>query len=133
MTLNNPYQVYQNNSVNTASGGELTLMLYNGCIKFIKQAMKEMNETNYEAKNTNIQKAQNIIQELMLTLDKEVEISKQMLPLYDYIQFQLKEGNVKNEVDKLEEALRLVTEFRDTWKEVILKTRKAQPAKGVHA
>src|SRR5690625_6981645 len=68
------YQAYQNNAVNTASGEELTLMLYNGCIKFIKQAMKAMEEQNFEAKNTNIQKAQNIIQELMLTLDSNVAI-----------------------------------------------------------
>lgn len=130
MAMNKSYQVYKNNAVNTASGGELTLMLYNGCMKFIKQAMKDMDEKNYEAKNTNIQKAQNIIQELMLTLDTEVEISKQMLPLYEYIQYQLKEGNIKNEVALLEEALQFVTEFRDTWKEVILKTRQKQFTQG---
>ncbi|WP_099159882.1 flagellar export chaperone FliS [Virgibacillus ndiopensis] len=126
----NKYQTYQENAVNTASGGELTLMLYNGCIKFIKQAMKDMNEKRFEAKNTNIQKAQNIIQELMVTLDPSYEISSQLLPLYDYMQFQLKEGNVKNEVAPLEEVLGLVTEFRDTWKEVILKTRQKQYAQG---
>ncbi|WP_373893378.1 flagellar export chaperone FliS [Virgibacillus natechei] len=132
MAMNKPYQIYKNNAVNTASGGELTLMLYNGCMKFIKQAIKDMNENNFEAKNTNIQKAQNIIQELMLTLDKHAEISKQMLPLYDYIQYQLKEGNIKNEVALLEEALQFVTEFRDTWKEVILKTRQNQFKQGAH-
>lgn len=132
MAVNKSYQVYKNNAVNTAPGGELTLMLYNGCIKFIKQAIKDMNEKNYEAKNTNVQKAQNIIQELMLSLDKNVEISKQMLPLYDYIQYQLKEGNIKNEVALLEEALQFVTEFRDTWKEVILKTRQNQFKQGAH-
>lgn len=130
MTTNKSYQVYKNNAVNTASGGELTLMLYNGCIKFIKQAIKNLNENNYEAKNTNIQKAQNIIQELMLTLDTNVEISKQMLQLYDYINYQLKEGNIKNEVALLEEALQFVMEFRDTWKEVILKTRQNQFKQG---
>ncbi|UJL45339.1 flagellar export chaperone FliS [Virgibacillus sp. NKC19-16] len=132
MATNKSYQVYKDNAVNTASGGELTLMLYNGCIKFIKQAIKNLNETNYEAKNTNIQKAQNIIQELMLTLDTNVEISKQMLPLYDYINYQLKEGNIKNEVALLEEALQFVMEFRDTWKEVILKTRQNQFKQGAH-
>lgn len=124
------YQAYQNNAVNTASGGELTLMLYNGCIKFIKQAIKEMNAQNYEAKNKNIQKAQNIIQELMVTLDPKVEITAQILPLYEYMHYQLKEGNVKNEVTLLEEALQLVTEFRDTWKAVILKTRQIEYAQG---
>jgi flagellar protein FliS len=130
MAVNKQYQAYQNNAVNTASGGELTLMLYNGCIKFIKQAIKDMNAQNYEAKNTNIQKAQNIIQELMLTLDRKVKITEQMLPLYEYIHFQLKEGNVKNEAALLEEALQFIIEFRDTWKEVILKTRQTQYTQG---
>jgi flagellar protein FliS len=130
MSINKPYQAYQNNAVNTASGGDLTLMLYNGCIKFIKQAMKDMDNGKIEAKNTNIQKAQNIIQELMVTLDPKVEISQQFMPLYDYILHQLKEGNIKNDTAFLEEALRYVTEFRDTWKQVIKQTRQSQYAQG---
>lgn len=130
MTLNKPYQTYQNNAVNTASGGELTLMLYNGCIKFIKQAIKNINENNYEQKNVNIQKTQNIIMELMVTLDQEVEISKQILPLYEYMHYQLTQANLKNEVGLLEEVLDFVVEFRDTWKEVILKNRQKQFAQG---
>lgn len=130
MGANKAYQTYQNNAVTTASGGELTLMLYNGCIKFIKQGIKDMQENNMEAKNTNIQKAQNIVQELMLTLDQKVEISKQMLPLYEFTLFQLREGNIKNDAEKLNEALGLITEFRDVWKQVILKSRQQQFAKG---
>lgn len=130
MSVRKPYQIYQNNSVNTASGGELTLMLYNGCIKFIKQAIKDLNENNYEAKNTNIQKAQNIIQELMVTLDTKIEISNQLLPLYEYMQFRLREGNIKNDMASLEEVLGYATEFRDTWKQVILKTRQTQYSQG---
>lgn len=113
------FQTYQNNSVTTASGPQLTMMLYNGCIKFINQAIKAVNDKDYETKNTNIQKAQDIIQELMLTLDQEVEISKQLLPLYEFIYFQLQQGNIKNDVSYLEEAQTFVMEFRDTWKEVM--------------
>ncbi|MFC4023849.1 flagellar export chaperone FliS [Oceanobacillus longus] len=130
MAVNKAYQTYQNNAVNTASGGELTLMLYNGCMKFIKQAIKDMNDKNYEAKNKNIQKAQNIIQELMITLDPKVEISKQILPLYEYMQYQLKEANIKNDASKLEEVLEFVKDFRDTWKQVIIKNRQQQFAQG---
>src|SRR5699024_1702223 len=79
------YQTYQQNSVNTASGGELTLMLYNGARKFLKQAMKDMENNDYEAKNINIQKGQNIIQELLITLDPNVELSKQMAPIYEFM------------------------------------------------
>ncbi|WP_042142661.1 flagellar export chaperone FliS [Paucisalibacillus sp. EB02] len=132
MALNKPYQAYQNNAVNTASGGELTLMLYNGCNKFIKQAIRDIEENNIEAKNTNIQKAQAIIQELMITLDQEVEISKQILPLYDFMYRRLMEANLKNDIEILTEVQGFVVDFRDTWKQVILKTRQKQYAQGEH-
>ncbi len=130
MAVNKQYQAYQNNAVNTASGGQLTLMLYNGCIKFINQAMKDISEKNYEGKNTNIQKAQDIIQELMITLDPKVDISQQMLPLYEFTYHQLQAANIKNDVKHLEEALEFVTTFRDTWKEVIKKASSQQYAQG---
>lgn len=129
MTGNKAYEAYQNNAVNTASGGELTLMLYNGCMKFIKQAKKDMEEKNYEAKNKNIQKAQAIIQELMITLDPQYEISKQMMPLYEFMHHTLTQANIKNDQEKLDQVLEFVTEIRDTWKQVILETRKKQYAK----
>ncbi|MDM5228410.1 flagellar export chaperone FliS [Cytobacillus sp. NJ13] len=130
MAVSNPYQSYQQNSVNTASPGELTLMLYNGCLKFIHQAKKAIMDKNIEAKNTNIQKAQNIIQELMVTLNMDVEVSQNMMSLYDYMNRRLMEANVKNETAILDEVEGLVTEFRDTWKEVIQVNRQKQFSQG---
>lgn len=127
------YQAYKNNSVNTASPGELTLMLYNGCLKFIKYARKGIEAEDYQLKNTNIQKAQKIIQELMVTLDPKAEITKQLLPLYDYINSRLMDANIKNDLEILAEAYGLVEEFRDTWKEVIKKTRIQQYNQGAQA
>ncbi|TXL65003.1 flagellar export chaperone FliS [Cerasibacillus terrae] len=127
MIPNKAYQAYQNNAVQTASGGELTLMLYNGCVKFIKRAMKDMEENNYENKNTNIQKAQRIIQELMVTLDPNVELSKQIMPLYDYMYRRLTEANTSNEIAYLEEVHEFVVEFRDTWKQVLQKAKHHEP------
>lgn len=124
------FQTYQDNAVNTASGPQLTMMLYNGCIKFIKQSMIDMNEQNYENKNINIQKAQNIVQELMLTLNQELEISKQMLPIYEFVIFQLREANIKNEISYLETALEFVIEFRDTWKDVMKQESKGKYVQG---
>lgn len=112
-------QTYQNNAVTTASGPQLTMMLYNGCIKFINQAIKAINNEDFETKNINIQKAQDIVQELMLTLNQEVEISKQLLPLYEFVYFQLQQGNIKNDLSHLNEALEFITDFRNTWKNVM--------------
>ncbi|AGX06241.1 flagellar protein FliS [Bacillus sp. NRRL B-14911] len=126
MATKNPYQSYQQNSVTTASPGELTLMLYNGCLKFINQAKKAIVDKNIEAKNTNIQKAQNIIRELMVTLNMELEVSQNMMSLYDYMNRQLVEANLKSDAAILDEVEGLVTEFRDTWKEVIQVNRQKQ-------
>lgn len=130
MSMANPYQAYRQNAVNTATPGELTLMLYDGCLKFIRLAKEAINNNDIQAKNTNIQKAQNIITELMVTLDMKYEISKQMMPLYDFVRRKLIEANVKNSLQSLEEAETIVREFRDTWKEVIKITRQNQHGKG---
>lgn len=120
------HNAYKQNSVTTASPGELTLMLYNGCLKFLTIAKKAMLDKNIEAKNTNLQKAQAIITELMVTLDMNVPISKEIQPLYDYMNRRLLEANIKNDPAIIDEVAGLVTEFRDTWKEVILLNRQQQ-------
>ncbi|MEL3970967.1 flagellar export chaperone FliS [Rossellomorea oryzaecorticis] len=128
MAINNPYTAYQNNSVNTASPGELTLMLYNGSLKFIHIAKKAIEDKNIELKNTNIQKAQAIVSELMVTLNTDLEISQNLMSLYDYINRRLTEANVKNDSAILEEVEGMITEFRDTWKQVIQLNRQKQHA-----
>lgn len=130
MSMANPYQTYQNNSVNTASPGELTLMLYNGILKFINLAKQGITEKNIEMKNTNIQKAQNIVQELMVTLNMDLEISQNLMSMYDYMNRRLIEANVKNDVEILAEVEGYATEFRDTWKEVIRINRQQQFSQG---
>ncbi|MGP4061273.1 flagellar export chaperone FliS [Halobacillus sp. H74] len=126
-------QAYQNNSVETASPGELTMMLYNGCIKFIKIARKAIENKEIEKKNTNIQKAQKIIQELMVTMDQQYAVTQEIMPLYDYMNRRLLDANTKNDVEILDEVQGLVEEFRDTWKQVILESRKMQYGQGGNA
>jgi flagellar secretion chaperone FliS len=120
------YQAYQQNSVLTASPGELTLMLYNGCLKFINLAQKAILDKNIEVKHNNITKAQNIISELILTLNYDYGISNEMKRLYDYILRRLVEANIKNDFQILKEVEEMVTEFRDLWKEVLVINRKNQ-------
>ena len=126
MAIPNPYQSYKQNSVNTASPGELTLMLYNGCLKFIHQAKKGIIEKNIQDKNNSILRAQDIIRELMVTLNPNIEVGKQMMSMYDYMLRRLVEANIKNDLEILEEVEGLVTEFRDTWKQVIQINRQKQ-------
>ncbi|OAO79886.1 Flagellar biosynthesis protein FliS [Anoxybacillus flavithermus] len=133
MATNNPYQSYQTNAVQTASPGELTLMLYNGCLKFIAQAKKAIEDKDIEARNTNLLKAQKIIQELMVTLNMEYEVAKSMMTMYDYMYRRLVEANIKSDVTILEEVEGYVKEFRDTWKQVIQINRQRQYAQGGQA
>ena len=120
MAIANPYaSTYKQNTTATASPGELTLMLYNGCLKFINQAKKAIDAGDIQAKNTNIIKAQDIIRELMVTLKTDNELGKEMMRLYDFILNKLVEANLKNDLGALGEAEQFVTEFRDTWKEVV--------------
>jgi flagellar protein FliS len=119
MVMTNPYQSYQQNSVLTASPGELTLMLYNGCLKFLHLAKKAVINKNMEEKNKNIIKAQNIIRELMITLNMDIPISKNFMSLYDFYYRHLVEANIKNDVRLIEEVEEFIEGFRDTWKEVV--------------
>ena len=122
----NAFNAYKQNSVTTASPGELTLMLYNGCLKFLNKAKQSIADKNIEERNNYIQRSQAIIGELMSTLNMDIEISKQMLPLYEYMSHRLTEANIKNDPAIIVEVEGLVTEFRDTWKEVIKITRQQQ-------
>jgi flagellar secretion chaperone FliS len=126
MSILNANKAYQNNSVQTASPGELTLMLYNGCLKFIGLARTAIEMKNTEEKNKNLLKAQKIIQELMVTLNMDLEISKSMMQMYDYINRRLIEANIQGDVVILDEVEDYVLDFRNTWKEVIQINRRMQ-------
>ncbi len=119
MVTINPYQAYQQNSVMTASPQELTLMLYNGCLKFLKMAKKALVDKNFEEKNTNFIKAQNIIQEFRSTLDPEAAISADLEQLYEYIYNLMVTANMQNDLAALEEAEGYVLDLRDTWKQAM--------------
>ncbi|WP_078543857.1 flagellar export chaperone FliS [Litchfieldia alkalitelluris] len=130
MATLNPYQKYQTNAATTASPGELTLMLYNGCLKFINLAGKAMEEGNIQEKNTNLQKAQNIITELTITLNMDFEISQNLRSMYEYMNRRLMEANMKNDLEILKEVEEYVVDFRNTWKEAIQLNRQAKPSTG---
>lgn len=103
----------------TASPQELTLMLYNGSLKFMKIAKRAMNDKNFQDKNTNIIKAQNIVQELRSTLNSEMSMSAGLEQMYEYMYNRLIEANMKNDVTALEDVETLMTDLRNTWKQAM--------------
>ncbi|UII55607.1 flagellar export chaperone FliS [Cytobacillus spongiae] len=130
MAINNPYQTYKQNSVTQASPAELTLMLYNGALKFIKLAKQGITESNIELKNTNIQKTQGILQELMVTLNTDIELSRNLMRMYDYMMQQLVQANIQNDSKLLDEVEGYFTEFRDTWKQIVQQNRQTSFQQG---
>ncbi|MDL1163247.1 flagellar export chaperone FliS [Yersinia pestis] len=110
---------YFNTQINTATKGELTLMLYSGCVKFLKLAVKEMDNGNYEQKNSYLTRAINILDELVITLDMKYDISQSLSSLYNYIKELIIKANVKAEQEPLMESIKLMTELRDTWHEAL--------------
>lgn len=118
------YQQYQQSSIMTASPEELTLMLYNGAIKFINLAKIHIENKEIEKANNAIKRAQDIIMELNNTLDMKYEISNNLRSIYTFIMEKLLDANIKKDNKFLDEALPLIEEIRDTWKEAIKEARK---------
>lgn len=124
--INNPYEKYKQQSVNTATPEELTLMLYDGCIKFIKLARFAINDKEIEKANDNLLKAQAIVTELDITLDDKYELSKNLHSLYDFVLDRLVNANIKKDASLLDAAESVITDLRDGWKEAIPQMRKVK-------
>lgn len=120
----NAASVYKDNKILTATPAELTLMLYEGAIKFCNIALMAIEKKDIEKANNNIIKAENIITELRATLDFRYPVAAQFEMVYDYIYRRLVEANIKKDKDILEEALGFIREMRDTWKEVMKAARQ---------
>lgn len=120
----NPYQQYKENAILTASPEELVLMLYNGIIRFIDEAKTALQKKDYVETNAKIQRAQDIITELMLTLDMNYDIAKNLYNLYDYMLRRLIDANVKKDIEILDEVRGFAVELRDTWSLALQKVRE---------
>ncbi len=116
-------EAYKRQQIMTATPEALTLMLYNGCLRFLSEGMKALEEKKYEAANTALQKSQKIINEFRMTLKMEYEISKQLMPLYDYCYDRIFIGNLKSDLAPLKEAQTIMTELRDAWAQAMKKAR----------
>lgn len=121
-------EAYKRQQVMTATPEALTLMLYNGALRFMTEGVEALKSKEYEKANTSLIKAQNIILEFVSTLKMEYEISQQLLPLYNYVYDALVEGNMKNSIEKIDEAKEIVTELRNTWNEAMKISRKEKGA-----
>lgn len=114
---------YLEQRIMTARPEELTLMLYDGILKFLGQARLFIEQKDIERAHTSIKRAQDIIDELMITLNMDYEISYNLRSLYVYMNTRLAEANIKKDQRIIDEVAELATDLRDTWKEAMCKIR----------
>ena len=124
----NAAEAYKRQQVLTATPEALTLMLYNGALRFMTEGREAIEKKDYEEANNSLQKAQNIITEFRVTLNMEYEISHQLLPLYNYVYDRLVEANMKSDLAQLDEAKNIITELRDAWAQAMTKARAEKGA-----
>ncbi|MPL97839.1 Flagellar secretion chaperone FliS [bioreactor metagenome] len=117
---------YKNQQIMTASPEDLTLMLYNGAIRFVAESIQAIDHNDQEKAHKANLRAQAIIREFMATLDMSYEISEGYAKLYDYIEYRLIQGNIKKDKLQLEEAKLMLKELRDTWFQAMKQTRGQQ-------
>ncbi|MGR7947131.1 MULTISPECIES: flagellar export chaperone FliS [unclassified Paenibacillus] len=115
--LNSPYQIYQQSSVNTATGGKLLIMLYEGAIRFTKAGIEGIQHKKYDVANTNFKKAQAIIHELIASLNFDYEISNELVRIYEYLLHTLIQANVKKDIQSALEVQKHLQDMLETWKE----------------
>ena len=118
----NAYAKYANTKANTAKPAELTLMLYEGAVKFCNIAIVACQNKEIEKAHVNIRKTDLIIEEFQITLNRKYPIAKDFDEVYRYIRSRLVEANVKKDPEILEEVLEHLRTMRDTWKEVMVRT-----------
>ena len=126
--VNAAAEAYKRQQIMTATPEALTLMLYNGALRFMNEGIEAMQNKHYEQANISLQKAQNIITEFRLTLKMEYDISKQLMPLYDYVYNGLVEANMKSKPEKVTECMDIIRELRDAWAQAMKTARQERGA-----
>jgi flagellar secretion chaperone FliS len=120
----NPYEQYRKNQILTASPAEITLMLYEGAIKFCNVAILAIQNKEIEKAHINIRKAQRIIEEFRNTLDHQYPVWEDFDKIYVYLLRRLLQANIKKDASILEEVNGHLRMLRDTWKEIMRQCNK---------
>ena len=119
MALPNAYAQYNNSKILTASPAELTLMLYDGAIKFCNIAIMGIEQKDIQKAHSNIVRVQRIIEEFRSTLDRKYPVAEDFDRGYVYLLQRLLEANLHKDEEILKEVLTHLRSMRDTWVEVM--------------
>lgn len=119
MALPSGYNQYANSKIMTASPSHLTLMLYDGAIKFANLAIIAIEKKDIIGTHNNIRKVEKIIMEFRNSLDFKYPVAQEFENVYSYIYDRLVQANLKKDIEILEEVLEHLRTMRDTWEEVM--------------
>lgn len=120
----NAYNQYRTAAVQTANPGKLLLMLFDGLVVALKQAKTSVEKSDHQESNRLLMKGQDILSELMATLNMDYEISASLYSLYDYLRQRLMQANISKDVAVIEEVLGFAIELRSTWADAVKATTK---------
>ena len=122
------FDTYKRVDVQTASQGKLVVMLFNGAIQRAEEAKRELDKGSIQGVHNNLIRAQEIVAELRSSLDMSVgEISRNLDRIYEYCQHLLIQANIRKDKSPLDECLQVLTDMRDTWRELFDKIDREQP------
>lgn len=117
---------YLENSIQTATPAQLLIMLYDGAIRFCKIGSEAIKKKDYSTANENLCKAQAIVNEFIVTLDRNTNVAETLLPLYQYMNAQLVEANLRKNVELVDEVLGYLTDLKETWMQAARAANAAQ-------
>ncbi|MBV5318098.1 MAG: flagellar export chaperone FliS [Desulfobulbaceae bacterium] len=124
----NPYSKYQQNQVLSASPEQILLMLFDGAIRFTRQAMLALEEDNIAGFGHGISKSMAIIAEFSNSLDHAIggEIAENLDALYNFMIRELTQANLHKDIEKLRVVDKLLVDLRSTWGEAIMINKQEQ-------
>lgn len=124
----NPYQQYQRTQAETASPGEMIVMLYNGALRFLTVARRKLDANDIPGASASLLRAQDIILELMVSVDTTVgEVAKNLFDLYQFMHKHLVQANVKKDSAMIDDVEGLLRELLAAWEQAIQADRKVTP------
>ncbi len=118
-----PYEKYKETQIKTATQGKLIVMLYDGAIKFLNHAKEAIKNDDIEETHNKLTRAQDIIMELVLSLNLEAgDIAKKLYNLYLYMNTQLMQANMYKKIEPIDEVIKIFTDLKEVWEQVASQT-----------
>jgi len=121
---------YKQQQIMTSSPEQLTLLLYNGALRFLNESIMALQQGDLQKAHNSNMRVQDIVREFVLTLDMKYEISKGWAQLYEYTEYCLIQGNIKKDVNFLLQAKNVLEELRDAWIGAMKQTHVARAVSG---